>query len=160
MPSGFDRNVATEMPRTGKGAEPRAPWDVQTFPPKTGGGPPAVALRRYATLERGKADVLEKIRDLKAELEASFATREDLQGRTEEQEGQIRALKETVETLKQDIGEAKRDIAFQKEAKESLQKKLDDAEQHLHRERAEKEELERELSETRIALDEIHTALR
>lgn len=162
MPSGFDKNVAADMPRSGKGAEPKTPWDVTSPSGKGSGrhGAAGVAGRgRYPSLERGKSDVLEKIRDLKAELEASFTAREEVQGKLEEATREIGDLKTKQEVLQEKLAEHQRDAAFQKDEKEAAQKKIKEMEDLLERERAAKDELQAELAEARMALDEINAAL-
>ena len=55
MAGGFDENVAREMPRSGKGGEPKTPWDVA--PAVHVLESVAVATRpvpsRFPSLERG-----------------------------------------------------------------------------------------------------------
>lgn len=162
MPSGFEQNVAVEMPRSGRGSSPKTPWDVPPSSADAGshlGLPVRPARRRPATFERGRSDVLQKIRELKAELEGSFSAREDLQGKVEGFEQEIRRLREEAAALKEALVEQKRDTTYQKEEKESLQKKAKELDGFLHQERIAKEELQAELAESRMALQEINEAL-
>lgn len=162
MESGFDSNVATAMPRSGKGAQPKAPWEVTPPPPDIGGRrgfPGGGGGARYPNFERGKSDVLEKIRDLKAELEGSFSAREALQARTEETEDEVRRLRKKNESLHETIEEQRRDASYQKEERETAQKRIKELEDLVERERTSREQLRNELAESRTALDEINAAL-
>ena len=161
MAGGFDKNVAREMPRSGKGGEPRTPWDVA---PAAGPSESvAVATRpmpsRFPSLERGKSDVLDKIRDLKTELEGAFASREELQSKLNDAEVENRSLKDKVENLTQERADLKDRVAVLDEKKESHEKRIAELETNLESARNDKDALQDELAEARLALDEIYGAL-
>ncbi|MCZ6603478.1 MAG: hypothetical protein O6952_10765 [Planctomycetota bacterium] len=161
MDSGFDRNVATAMPRSGKGTTPKTPWDVSHAPdPADRRGHLVIgAVPRYQNLHKGKSDVLDKIRDLKSELENSFASREEMQGRLEEADEEARGLKGQAALLKEEIEEHKKEAARRKDDMEAAERKARELEDLLERERAAKEGMRAELAEARLALDEIKVAL-
>ena len=161
MAGGFEKNVAREMPRSGKGGEPKTPWDVA--PAMTMTENVAVATRpapsRFPSLERGKSDVLGKIKDLKTELENAFSAREELQGKLKDNQVEIRSLKDKVDSLTQERADLKDDLAVQNEKRESGEKRIAELEASVEKERAEKDALQDELAEARLALDEIYGAL-
>lgn len=160
MSSGFEENVAQEMPRSGKGGEPKTPWDVQGTPAGTVATmvPPA-PTGRFPSLERGKSDVLQKIRDLKAELENAFASREDLQSKLGQVEEENSSLQDEIKSLEQERAALQDEKACEKEKRESAEKRIQELEETLQRQKAENEQIQGELSEARIALDEIYSAL-